>query len=138
MGVLHDPKQPQDYVQHQGPIDGVLPENHPETYSPLLSLYCVRQNRYLLYVSDTMCICAECYIQIIGEPEGYVIEEHLHALCAEEEAKLISTCDKCDEDIAWIGAATECAGCTEEYLNLTIEEYNDLIRGNYKIVENRW
>lgn len=138
MGILHDPNRPQDHVGHHGPIDGVLPQNYPETYAPLLSLFCVRQNRYRIYISDTMCICTECYTREIMEPERYVMENHLHAVCADEEAQLTSTCDQCDEDIAWIGAAAECARCTEEYLNLSNEEYNGLINGNYKIVEEKW
>ena len=137
MGVQHDPRQSRENDGHHGPIDGAIPYDFPETYIPLLLLSCVRQCVYRLYISDTKCICAECYVQTNVAPE-YVIENYLHAICIESVAEQIAKCDHCSKEIAWINEAATCAGCIEEYLGLTHQEYAGLAYGNYKIVEIRW
>jgi len=130
------PEPPKE--KYQGPIDGVRPEDHPETYQLLRSFRCIIAVNGRIYQSareNYRKICEECHHLMPVERKREYTKVASHNLVHENTARTQSRCTICNRRIIIITPAHECTGCIEEYLHA---DKNHLRHGWGVRVVKRW
>lgn len=94
-------------------LDGVNPENHPETYGYLLELRCVTSLVIFLWQSleDGHKICDRCYANASREEKTTYALVFPHNLVHKTSADHQKNCTFCNKIIINIKPASECRGC---------------------------
>lgn len=100
----------------QRPIDGVRPQDHPETYAKLTELRCVKQARGSIYqnTENFRKICQECYDKIPAREQYMTLPPH--NIVHKDSVDNQTSCTKCDIITALVKPAKECIDCIEEFL----------------------
>lgn len=116
--VMSPEEEEELFNEYYGPIDGVRPTDHPETYHKLIAMFCVttthtvysptsqRQNR----------ICEECHGRLLNDQQRDFERGITHLLVGRVRLHQVTTCMGCDRQIAQIKPATRCTECIEEFL----------------------
>lgn len=107
---------------YHGPIDGVRPQDHWETYYDLQRLRCsvvrigpVFEN----VINNQMRFCSICYFRYRRGNVTQQFEQIMpHCLIHERIINQSRRCYGCDELIITITPAYQCLLCVEEFLNI--------------------
>lgn len=113
----------EDWEEHYGPIDGVRPLDHHETYALLIASICIGQvnNEEKIYITEGTTrrrLCEECYISN-GQPQNYRHLETKHTLhlIAYLNKEIAFKCYSCKKEIMKnLGSARHCRNCIEEFV----------------------
>lgn len=120
-GPTNDLKNKDEFY---GPIDGVLPQDHMETYKDILNSYCLRaiSHQDKIFIEETRPrrrLCEDCYIAL-GLPQQFKFNDAQHSIymCNRYIRQYALHCIHCKKQLMILRLmAFQCKDCIEEYLN---------------------
>lgn len=138
------PEDSEGQNEFYGPIDGVLPQDHTDTYKDLLNSYCLRaiSTTEKIYREDMLPrrrLCENCYIEL-DSPEQFKYCNLQHSIYIHHRYNhninlYALHCVKCKKQLLICELmAFECRDCIEEYL---INHKTLLSQGELLVVK-RW
>lgn len=104
---------------YHGPIDGVRPEDHWNTYYYLRRLRCSLTSRGPVFqhiIDHQLRFCFICFFRVHGINRSHFTPLIQHGLI-HERAAYTGRCRGCNRRVMSISPAYRCLGCVEEYLN---------------------
>ena len=125
-------------MEFYGPIDGVLPSQHPHVYRPLMQMYCVIKSIIRVYTWEMLRFCTNCYDTMYEPVKQHLVEGGWHSMCKPTALMMASSCHQCGISLATVTPACRCTECIEEYLELTPGKWNVLNMGGIIDVITRW
>ena len=131
-------REEEEDLEYYGPIDGILPHDHPEAYYELLTMYCIIKNVIRIYTCDELRVCTNCYEETSEGEKEYYEEGGWHCMGFYSTAVVASKCFKCNAAISIVRAASQCTECIEEYFELGHEGWTQLLNGKTIDVITRW
>ena len=121
-------------TEFDGPIDGIRPEDYPETYELFLNCICYTSSQRWFYFNteDTKLLCVSCFNTECSEVQNrFQRTEGWHTITTFPREIF---CQNCETILLLETLANECTECIEEWL----ENSEKILIGEEVNVITRW